>query len=219
MTFNRRIKSLPVAIAALTSLVWATNLAAQVITQRPGVPAGVENKLPVPPPPAPLPNYVIGPDDVLTVTVWREADVSGEVIVRPDGKITMKIGDDIVASGLTTDQLKEKVTTELKRFFDDPTVFIQVKAINSRRVYITGAVNRQGFYPLSGPMTILQLIAAAGGLEEFADKKNIMLISATLKDRNGQPLTYRINYDDLMNGKNVAKNNIELRPGDQVIVK
>lgn len=205
------------SLAFLIGVTVAAAAGAQVITQRPGVPNGVE--LTPPPPPAPLPNYVIGPDDVLTISVWREPDASGEVIVRPDGKVTLKIGNDVMASGLTTDELKEKVTAELKRFYDDPTVFVQVKTINSRRVYITGAVSRQGFYPLTGPMTVLQLIAAAGGLQEFADKKNIMLISATLKDKNGQPLTYRINYEDLAKGKNIAKNNIELRPGDQVIVR
>jgi polysaccharide export outer membrane protein len=86
-------------------------------------------------------------------------------------------------------------------------------------VYVTGAVNKQGAFPLTGPMTVLQLIAAAGGLEEFADSKNIMLISGTQKGRDGQPLSYRINYNDISKGKNLAKYNIELRPGDTLIVR
>jgi polysaccharide export outer membrane protein len=206
------------AIAAFVSA--ATVATAQNITQRPGVPDGVASKLPKAPPSAPAPSYVIGPDDVLLITVWREPDVTGEVKVRPDGKITLSVGNDIAASGLTTDELKAKVTAELKRgFYEDPTVFIQVKEINSRRVYITGSVNKQGFYPLIGPMTVLQLISAAGGLLEYADKKNIMLVSATLKAKDGTPLAYKINYQDMSNGKNLGKYNIELRPGDQLIVR
>jgi polysaccharide export outer membrane protein len=115
--------------------------------------------------------------------------------------------------------LKAKVTDELKRFYEQPDVFIQVKQINSRRVFITGSVGKPGPYALTGPMTVVQLISMAGGLLEFADAKNIMLISATLKAKDGQPLTYRINYEDLVKGRNVAKNNVELRPGDQLIVK
>ena len=176
--------------------------------------------MPVPSPTAPLPSYIIGPDDVLVVNVWNEPKVSGDVIVRPDGKITLPVGQDIVASGLTVDELKQKVTEELKKgFFDDPTVFIQVKQINSRRVYITGLVAKPGAYALTGPMTILQLITAAGGLDEFADKKRIRIISATVKAKDGGPMSWVINYKELLDGKNLAKNNIELRPGDQVIVR
>jgi polysaccharide biosynthesis/export protein len=201
----------------LVALLAPVSLSAQTATPKP---PAASSKTPPPPPPAPAPNYIIGPDDVLVIGVWREDTVSGEVIVRPDGKITMKVGNDIVASGLTVDELKDKVTTELKKFYDPvPAVTIQVKQINSRRVYITGSVNKPGPYLLSGPMTVVQLIAVAGGLLEFADKKNIMLISATLKAKDGTPLTYKINYEDLVKGKNVARNNIELRPGDQVIVK
>jgi polysaccharide export outer membrane protein len=179
----------------------------------------INGKPPVAPPPAPVPNYVIGTDDVLTISVWREKDFSGDVIVRPDGKITPPgVGNDIVAAGLTVDELKVKVIEELKKNFDSPDVSVAVKTINSRWVYITGAVAKPGRYPLTGTMTVLQLIANAGGLQEFADRKNIMLLSASLKGKDGSPLSYKINYEELQKGKNPAKNNIELRPGDQVIV-
>ncbi len=208
-----------VSSIALACVASASLASAQVITQRPGVPANIADKMPKTPPPKPAPSYTIGPDDVLVVTVWRAPEVSGEVKVRPDGKITLSLGNDIVASGLTTEELKDKVATELKPFYTDtPTVFIQVKEINSRNVFITGAVNKPGVYPLMGPMTVSQLITLAGGLLEYADRKNIMLLSATLKDK-GQPLAYKINYDDISKGKNLAKYNIELRPGDQVIVR
>jgi polysaccharide export outer membrane protein len=193
-------------------------MATAQIVQRPGVPAELKNKIPQPPPTNVEPNYTIGPEDVLVITVWNEPEVSGEAIVRPDGKITLKYGNDIMAAGLTTEGLKEKIIAELKREYEDPTVFIQVKAINSRRVYITGAVNRPGAYPLTGPMNVLQLISSAGGLQPFAKQKSIMLISATQKARDGQPLTIKINYADLIKGVNVARNNPMLQPGDQVIV-
>jgi polysaccharide export outer membrane protein len=206
------------AVLALTTIVSASVASAQIV-QRQGVPPAVTNKQPAPPPPAPPPNYVIGPGDALTIKLWKQDEASGDVVVRPDGKITMPVGNDIVASGLTPDELKAKVTEEMKKFFEDPVVTIVVKQINSRVVYITGSVAKPGPYALTGPMTVLQLIAIAGGLAEFADKKNILLMSGSQMDKNGQPLSYKINYDDLSKGKNPAKNNIELRPGDTVIVR
>jgi polysaccharide export outer membrane protein len=203
---------------ALAALVWTPAIAAAQIVQRQGVPAELKNKIPQPPPTNVEPNYTIGPEDVLVITVWNEPEVSGETIVRPDGKITLKYGNDIIAAGQTTEGLKEKIIAELKREYEDPTVFIVVKAINSRRVYITGAISRPGAYALNGPMNVLQLISTAGGLQPFAKQKSIMLISATQKGRDGQPLTIKINYADLMKGKNTARNNPLLQPGDQLIV-
>ena len=200
------------------ALLVATSASAQSGSSRPAL---ISSKPPAQPPPAPVPNYIIGNDDVLTVTVWREKDFSGDVTVRPDGKITPPgAGNDIMAAGLTVDELKAKIIEELKtKYFDSPDVSVAVKTINSRWVYITGAVAKPGRYPLTGSMTLVQLVTNAGGLQEFADKKNIMLLSATLKNKDGSPWSYKINFDDLMKGKNAAKNNIELRPGDQVIVK
>jgi polysaccharide export outer membrane protein len=199
------------------ALCVAVSVSAQSKSQRPAL---ISSKPPATPPPAPVPNYIIGADDVLTVSVFHEKDFSGDIIVRPDGKITPPgVGNDIVAAGLTVDELKAKIIEELKtKYFDSPDVSVAVKTINSRWVYITGAVAKPGRYPLTGTMTVLQLITNAGGLQEFADKKNVMLLSATLKNKDGSPLSYKINYADLAKGKNPAKNNIELRPGDQVIV-
>ena len=203
---------------ALTVAVSASVVSAQIV-QRTGTPAQVASKQPPPPPPAPPPDYVIGPGDALTIKIWKQDEASGDVVVRPDGKITLPVGNDIVASGLKPDELKAKVAEEMKKFFEDPVVTIVVKQINSRNVFITGAVNKPGPYILMGPMTVLQLITVAGGLLEFADKKNVMLVSGSLKDAKGQPLSYKINYDDMSKGKNMSKNNIELRPGDTVIVR
>jgi len=177
---------------------------------------------PVPPPPVLLvePDYKIGVGDVLEVRVWREETATGDVVVRPDGKVTPKMLGDIYVLGLTTDEFKKLVEDGLKPSFTDgvPAVQIAVKEINSRKVCISGAVNKQGCYPLIGPMNVNQLIATAGGLVEFANRKKILLVRGSLKDKNGQPVTLFINYEDFMSGKNVQRNNPDLMPGDSVVV-
>jgi polysaccharide export outer membrane protein len=217
MTQTRRILGTTTALAIAVLIAFAAPSLAQV-TQRQGTPDSLKPK--PTPPPAVMPAYIIGPDDVLMVTVWRAPEVSGEVRVRPDGKITLSMGNDIVASGLTTEQLKAAVITEMKRFYTEPDVFIQVKEIHSRMVFISGeGISKPGAYSLTGPMTVTQLITIAGGLTEFAHKKDMMLISATLMAKDGQPLSWKINYEDIEKGRNLSKYNVQLRPGDQLIVK
>ncbi len=165
------------------------------------------------PPVTPPPGYVIGPDDVLQVLYWREKDVSAEVTVRPDGMISLPLLNDVQAGGLTPEQLRDKVNELAKKFFEDPSVTVTVKTINSRKVFITGSVARPGPYLLTAPTTILQLIAMAGGLTEFADRKNITL----MRTENGRPVSYAFNYKDVAKRKNLGQN-IELKPGDTVIV-
>jgi polysaccharide export outer membrane protein len=161
--------------------------------------------------------YVIGPDDVLSVVFWKEKDVSGDATVRPDGKITLPLIGDIQAAGLTPEALVESVTTAAKKFFDDPSVSIVVKTINSRKVFINGAVGHPGAYVLGEHMTVVQLIAIAGGLQEFADKKHITIVH-TDKRPDGVPWSHTFSYEDFENRKNLSTN-IELKPGDTVIVK
>jgi polysaccharide export outer membrane protein len=177
---------------------------------------------PVVPPPVLTvePDYKIGVGDVLEVRVWREETATGEVVVRPDGKVTPKMMGDLFVLGLTTDDVRKLVEEGLKPKFTDgvPEVQVSVKEIKSRSVYITGAVNKPGQYMLVGPMNINQLITTAGGLQEFANRKKVLLIRGSLKDKNGQPITLFINYEELQKGKNVQRNNPDLMPGDQVIV-
>jgi polysaccharide export outer membrane protein len=165
--------------------------------------------------PAP-PDYVIGPDDVLRIDFWRDKDLSSDVVVRPDGKISLQLINDVQASGLTPEQLRLAVTTAASRFVEDPTVTVVVKQINSRKVFIVGQVSKPGTYPLGGPMTLVQLIALAGGLNEFADRENIVIVRAERRP-DGEPVSVRVNYDDLIKRKNL-KQNIELKPGDTVMV-
>jgi polysaccharide biosynthesis/export protein len=169
----------------------------------PALPAGVTTP----------PGYVIGPDDQLAIVYWREKDMSADVVVRPDGMISLPLLNDIPASGLTPEQLRVAITTGATKFVEEPTVSIVVKAINSRKVYITGQVGKPGPYPLSGPTTVLQLIATAGGVAEYADKSKIVVI----RNEGGKQTTFRFNYSDVMKGKNLSQN-IELKPGDSVLV-
>ena len=156
---------------------------------------------------------MIGPDDVLTVVFWRDKDMTTDVSVRPDGKISLPLLNDVQAAGLTPDQLREQITTAAAKFVEDPTVTVVVKEIKSRKVFITGQVGKPGPYLLSGPTTVLQLIAMAGGVLEYADSKNITV----MRVENGHQLSLQFNYKDVTHRKNL-KQNIELKPGDTVIV-
>jgi polysaccharide export outer membrane protein len=158
-------------------------------------------------------DYVIGPFDVLTVVFWRDKDMSTDVSVRPDGMISLPLLNDVQAAGLTPDQLRQKLATAAAKFIEEPTVTVVVKEINSRKVFITGQVGKPGAYALTGPTTVLQLLAMAGGVQEYADSKNITI----MRTENGKPVSYRFNYKDAIHRKNL-KQNIELKPGDTVIV-
>jgi polysaccharide export outer membrane protein len=164
-------------------------------------------------PVAPLPDYIIGPSDVLTVLFWRDKDMTADVVVRPDGNITLPLLNDVRAAGLTPDQLRARIVTEANRYLEDPSPTVVVKEINSRKVFITGQVEKPGPYPLSASMTVIQLIALAGGLKEFADGKNILV----MRTDNGTQTAHSFDYQQLLKRKNLQQN-IELKPGDTVVV-
>src|SRR5438132_927693 len=124
----------------------------------------------------PPPDYVIGPDDVVAVEYWRDKDLSAEVVVRPDGKISLPLLNDMPAGGLTPEQLRDALIAEARRFVEDPNVTVIVKQINSRKVFITGQIEKPGSYPLNRPTTVVQLFAMAGGLKEYADVKHIFIV-------------------------------------------
>jgi polysaccharide export outer membrane protein len=170
----------------------------------PDAPAGV-----VPPK-----DYIIGSEDVLSIVFWRDKDMTTDVVVRPDGKITLPLLNDVAAAGLTPDQLRDRLTEDSKRFIEDPNVSVVVKTINSRKVFITGEIAKPGPYPLAGPTTVVQLIAMAGGLKDFADGENILI----LRQEKDGPVSYRFSYKGLANRKVSLHTNIELKPGDTVIV-
>jgi len=159
------------------------------------------------------PDYVIGPDDVLAVVFWRDKDMSSEVAVRPDGKISLPLLNDVQAAGLTPPQLRARLTELSQEYLDDPNVTIVVRQINSRKVFITGQVNKAGTFPLSGPTTVLQLIAMAGGIAEYANGKKIVV----MRTENGRQVSFPFNYADVVARRKLAQT-IGLRPGDTVIV-
>jgi len=163
---------------------------------------------------SPVPtDYVIGPDDVLGIVFWRDADMTGDVTVRPDGNITLPLIRDVKAAGLRPDELRENITKAASKFIEDPNVTVVVRQINSRNVFITGQVARPGPYPVSGQLTVLQLIAIAGGVSEYADTKNITI------NRPGpaRAETFTFNYKDVARGRKMEQN-IMLKPGDTVVV-
>jgi polysaccharide export outer membrane protein len=176
---------------------------------------GTQKPAAVPTQDTPLPaGYVIGPDDVLTISYWRNPDMSAEATVRPDGLISLPLLNEVQAGGLTPEQLREKISKEAMKFLEEaPTVAVVVKAINSRKVYITGMVLKPAPYQLTGAMTVVQLLAMAGGVQEFADAKNILIV----RNEGGRQVSFRFNYKDFVKGRNL-KQNIELRPGDTIVV-
>jgi polysaccharide export outer membrane protein len=159
------------------------------------------------------PNYIIGAQDVISVSVWKEAELTREVPVRPDGKISMPLLNDVQAAGLTPSQLADQITVGLKKFVTDPQVTVIVAQINSQRVYILGEVTRAGAYPLLPQMTFLQALSSAGGFTIFANVKKIYL----LRQENGKQERYPFDYKQVIAGKN-SEQNIILRAGDTIVV-
>ena len=159
------------------------------------------------------PSYVIGPTDVLDISVWKEPEVSRTVPVRPDGRISLPLLSDVQAAGLTPTQLAAHITESLKKFMTGPQVTVIVATINSQRIYILGEVTRAGAYPLLPGMTVLQALSGAGGFTQYANIKNIYV----LRQENGQQVKYAFNYKDVTNGKK-SEQNVVLKAGDTIIV-
>jgi polysaccharide export outer membrane protein len=157
--------------------------------------------------------YLIGPEDVLGIVFWREPDMSGDVTVRPDGRITLPVIGEISAAGLHPQALQKQILAAAGKYISDPNVAVVVRQINSRKVFITGRVTNPGPYPLQGPRTVMQLIALAGGLTEYADSKNITI----MRNAADGPKSFKFNYKDVAKGKNLEQN-ILLKPGDTVVV-
>jgi polysaccharide export outer membrane protein len=158
-------------------------------------------------------DYKIGPQDVLRIDVWKETEITRTVPVRPDGKISLPLLNDVQAAGLTPAQLTEVITTGLKKFINNPQVNVSVTEINSRRVYVTGEVAHAGAFPLLPNMTVLQALSSGGGFTQFARVKKIYV----LRTEDGKPVKHPFNYKDAVDGKNPEQNLI-LQPGDVIVV-
>jgi polysaccharide biosynthesis/export protein len=158
--------------------------------------------------------YVIGPEDVLSIVVWREKELSADVVVRPDGKVSVPLLNDVQAAGYTPEQLAEIIEKAALKYVTDSDATVIVREIHSRKVFVLGNVAKPGAYPLTSEMNVLQLIASVGGLLEYADKSNIMI----LRNENGQERRMKFNYKQVIEGKNLQQN-ILLQPGDTVHVR
>jgi polysaccharide export outer membrane protein len=157
-------------------------------------------------------DYVIGADDTLHISVWKEPDLTATLPVRPDGKISLPLLNDVPAAGLTPLQLGASITEKLKKYIADPHVTVVVTAMNSRRIFVTGEVAHTGAMPLLPNMTMLQVLSSAG-FTQFANVKNIYL----LRTENGKQVKLPFNYKEVVKG-NHPEQNIMLKPGDTVVV-
>jgi polysaccharide biosynthesis/export protein len=158
------------------------------------------------------PEYVIGPDDVLHIAVWKEADLTATLPVRPDGKISLPLLNDVQAAGMTPMQLAISLTEKLRKYLADPRVTVVVTQINSKRIYLVGEVSRTGAMPMLPNMTVLQALSTAG-LTQFANTKKIYV----MRNQDGKQVKMPVNYRKLVKGQDTDRNYI-LRPGDTIVV-
>lgn len=156
--------------------------------------------------------YVIGPDDSLSITVWKEPTLSGSVPVRPDGMISMALIGDLRAAGRTPMQLADDITEKLKKYVQDPNVSVVVMADTSQRIFLIGEVGHVGPVPMTPGMTPLQAIAAGGGLTPFANSKKIYI----LRNEGGKQQKIPFNYKEAFKGE--GSQGITLKPGDTIVV-
>lgn len=158
-------------------------------------------------------DYLVGPEDVLGIVFWREPDMSGDVTVRPDGRITIPVIGELQAAGKRPEQLQAEIVTAASKYISGVNVVVVVRTINSRKIFVTGRVATPGTFPLMGALTVMQAIALAGGLTEFADPKSITI----LRTEGGQSRPLNFNYQDVSRGRSLEQN-VQLRPGDTVVV-
>ncbi len=218
------MRTLVVTVLALTLLGPGASLAQTAASQaqppkqappatKPAAPRATVTAMAVPGVPT-EPGFTIGPEDVLGVLFWRDTDMSGDVTVRPDGMITLPLIRDVKAAGLTPTELADRIQTAVREYVTDASVTVVVRQMNSRKAFITGEVARPGAYPLgSSSMTVMQLIAVAGGLTEFAQPKKI----SVMRIEEGKTTTFAFDYKSVASGKTPGQN-LVLKPGDTVVV-
>lgn len=189
--------------ASLTAALLAGILPAAGAAQQPAKVDRSEQKV----------EYLIGPGDLLQIFVWKEPDLTRDVTVRLDGRITVALLGDVEAAGRTPQLLGEELAKSLSKFLETPRVTVGVAQANSTRFYVVGQVGKPGDFPMSGRTTVLQGLALAGGFREFAKTDSIVIVR---QDRSGQ-VVIPINYKKLEDGKDISQN-IVLRPGDTIVV-
>ena len=222
MTANCRSKNIGDALALVGSLVCVISIAcelpafaqAQTPPQQPPPTSAATPPAVMRPATLAVPgNYVIGTDDLLGIVYWKDKDMSTDARVRPDGRISLPLINEVVAAGLTPEELQKRVTEESAKYMEDASITIVVREINSLKVFITGEVTKPGTYPITSATTVMQLISLAGGLREYANSKNIMI----MRKEGDKQTSLKFNYKEVASGKNL-KQNIDLKPGDTVVV-
>jgi polysaccharide biosynthesis/export protein len=158
-------------------------------------------------------HYLIGANDLLNIFVWKETDLTQDVTVMADGRITFPMIGEVMAKGLTVTELKEIIKEKLKNYISNPEVTVVVRESRSRKIYTIGKVTHPGPYDLAADMTALQALSAAGGFTEWAETKSIMIVR---RDKNKDTM-FRFNYQDFISGKNLEQN-IVLQPNDTIVV-
>ena len=158
-------------------------------------------------------DYIFGAEDVIEILVWKNVELSRIVFVRPDGKISLPLIGDVQATGLTPSELRDSIKVLLRRYKKTPEVSVIVREINSLSIFLVGVVVQPGKIQLRSETTLLQVITLAGGFTEFANRKKIVL----LRKENGRERRFKINYNDILSGKN-PEGNVVLRRGDTILV-
>lgn len=200
-------KVVPARLRASSGVLIALLLGASVASARD------QQATPATPIPPDTYEYFVAAGDVLKIAVWREPDLTAEVFVRLDGRITVPLVGDIQASGRTTEQLAIEIRTKLQAFLEVPQVTVTVAQATSARFFVIGEVTTSGAFPLTGRTTVLQALALAGGFREFAKRDRIMII----RERAGMSQAITFNFRDVEGGINLEQN-IALHAGDVLIV-
>lgn len=167
--------------------------------------------------PAPMrtsPAYRIQPGDLLLISVWKEADLQAEVLVRPDGGLSFPLAGDQIAEGRTIDELRNSLVEKLKKFIPDPVVTVAVRALGGNRIYVVGKVNRPGEFPFSRPLDVMQSLSLAGGATSFADLNDIRILR---REEDGKQIVLAFRYEDVARGRHLDQN-VLLKSGDTVVV-
>jgi polysaccharide export outer membrane protein len=203
--------TLSIALCLAASAGWAQNVATGGLEPSPAPDSGAGN-VAVSPPLNGTSQFVLGPSDVIHVNVWKNVELSQTVTVGPDGFVSLPLLGDVHVAGMTANQLGLSLAGRLSTYVVSPQVTVSVVDIRSRQVYVLGQVGKPGGFPLIAPINVLQLIAQAGGLSTYANRKGIVILRPTL--RGMQKISF--NYNNVVHGE--GKQNIDLQPGDTVVV-
>jgi polysaccharide biosynthesis/export protein len=158
--------------------------------------------------------YLVQPGDSLTITVWKEQDLQGEYLVRPDGGLTFPLAGNIEAGGHTVEEIRTVLTSRLSKYIPDPVVTVAVKTVSGSMIFVVGKVNRPGNFLLIRPIDVMQALSLAGGTTPFADVNGIRVLR---REAGGEQLVFRFRYDEVRRGRDLAQN-ILLQSGDTVVV-